>query len=286
MTSIHAQGIQPSSKLIKQLEKIQTLLSDQATLKDDPRLGEDYDDDLLLPKLVGSISLSATQEEPDLAHLALVVYDTEDNKVIHKVTKAINLGDYKDLKLTHDYINEYFPDQEEELFPLDLDDKINSIPYITNFLAFREVEPYAEIILGLEPHLRPKLIITEGGGRLHPRRCGLATHLGLLIDIPVIGLAKDLLEVGKWNRGQIKEQVADLEDGQSIDLDYEDEIVGKALKPVESSRIVYVSAGNNISIETSLKLIKELSDFRIPEPLRAACLEARQARRLANESSE
>lgn len=283
MTSTNVQDIQPSHKLIKQLEDIQNLLSEQVTLKDDPRLSEDYDDDLLLPKLVGSVSLSATQEEPDKAYIALVIYDTEYNKVVHKITKLVNLGDYKKLKLTRDYIHKHFPEKEDELFPLDLDDKMNSIPYITNFLAFREVEPYAELILDLDPKLIPKLLITEGGGRLHPRRCGLATHLGLLVNIPTIGITKDLLSVGKWDRFKIKEHITELKDGESIDLDYLGEIVGKCLKTYDSVRMVYISVGNNITIETSTKLIKELSDFRIPEPLRAASSEARQARRSANE---
>lgn len=283
MTSLKSQGLYPDPELIKQLETIQNLLASKAILHDDSRLKEDYEDDLPLPKLVGSTSLSVTQDEPDIGYLALIIYDTEECEVVHKVIQTINLENYKDLKLTQTYLEKHFPDKVNDLFPLKLNENMKTIPYITNFLAFREVEPYAEVILGLEEKYRPKLLLSEGGGRLHPRKCGLATHLGLLTDIPTIGVAKDLLEVGKWNRHQVKEDFKDLEGGETENLDYQDEIVGKVLKPVESNRLVYISAGHLISVDTSTKLIKELSDFRIPEPLRVASLSAREARRKALE---
>jgi deoxyinosine 3'endonuclease (endonuclease V) len=283
MISTVAKCITPDNELIQQLIKIQDLLSSKAILRDDPRLTEDYDDDLPLPKLVGSLSLSVSQEEPDKGYLALIIYDTEEWQVAHTVIKNINLENYKDLKLTRKYLKKHYPIEEAELFPLKLHNNSKSFPYITNFLAFREVEPYAEAILELEDKFKPKLLITEGGGRLHPRKCGLATHLSLLVDIPIIGVAKDLLEVGKWNRDAIKEAIKEkaksLKDTNSFDLDYMGEIVGKAFKSNGSSRLIYISPGHLISIETSIKLITELSEFRIAEPLRAASSAAKKARK-------
>uniref|UniRef100_A0A6C0EAL2 Endonuclease V n=1 Tax=viral metagenome TaxID=1070528 RepID=A0A6C0EAL2_9ZZZZ len=266
-------------ELIQKLIKIQELLSKNVILVDDPRLKEDYDDDLPLPKLVGSLSLSVSQDNPDNGYVALIIYDTEECLVVKTVIKNIDLGNYKALKLTRQYLQKHYPIEESELFPLNLPIDSTSFPYIANFLAFREVEPYAEIILELEPQFMPKLLITEGGGRLHPRKCGLATHLGLLVDIPAIGVAKDLLEVGKWNRDIIKEKVETLLTDDSFDIDYMDEIVGKALKSNNSTRIIYISPGHLISVDTSIKLICELSEFRIPEPLRAASFAAKKARK-------
>jgi deoxyinosine 3'endonuclease (endonuclease V) len=266
-------------ELIKKLVKIQDLLSKKAILTDDPRLKEDYEDDLPLPKLVGSLSLSVSLEDPNNGYMALIIYDTELCQVVKKVIKNIDLGCYKDLKLTRKYLQQHYPDEEPDLFPLNLPEDSKSFPYITNFLAFREAEPYAEAIIELEEEFKPKLLITEGGGRLHPRKCGLATHLGLLVNIPTIGVAKDLLEVGKWNRNIIREHFDKFLAKNSFDIDYIDEIVGKALKSNNSSRIIYVSPGHLISIDTAINLICELSEYRIPEPLREASFAAKNARR-------
>ena len=72
------------------------------------------------------------------------------------------------------------------------------LPYIAGFLAFREVEPILELLKTLKKtnsNIYPQIVIVDGNGTLHPRRFGLASHLGVLADIPTIGVAKNFLQI-------------------------------------------------------------------------------------------
>lgn len=128
-------------------------------------------------------------------------------------------------------------------------------PYIPGLLMLRESEPILSVLKLLEGDF--DVLLVDGNGRLHPRRCGLACYLGIILDKPVIGVAKSLL-CGR-------------EEDDNVVLDGEllGKIVGK-----KKGRKVFVSVGNKITLDTVTCLVKSLirEDQWLPEPLRLADL--------------
>jgi len=136
-----------------------------------------------------------------------------------------------------------------------------SFPYIPGLLSFREIP----VILGaLEKLARlPDLLVCDGHGYAHPRRFGLACHLGLVTGLPSIGVAKSIL-VGEH---------APLapERGSQSELIHADEVIGLALRTRHGVRPVYVSTGHRISLETAASFVLTCSPkYRLPEPIRLA----------------
>ena len=129
-----------------------------------------------------------------------------------------------------------------------------SFPYIPGLFMLREGEPLLKIVRLLK-NLFDVLLI-DGHGILHPRQCGLASYVGIMIDKPTIGVAKNLL------CGSILE---------SNYVEYNKTILGYRIKK-NNKKDIYVSVGHKISLETSIDIVKKLtkkSEF-IPEPLRIA----------------
>lgn len=151
-----------------------------------------------------------------------------------------------------------------------------SFPYISGLFAFRELPPVLKAIEGLS--VTPDVFVCDGFGLAHPRRFGIAAHLGVLIDAPVIGSAKSVLygknsppgeERGAWTpmvagRSEVVEDTASLAaDGA--------EVIGRTLRTRARTKPVYVSVGHRVDLEGSADLILRLSPkYRIPEPIRHA----------------
>jgi len=155
-----------------------------------------------------------------------------------------------------------FPEMEEiarsfAIVPLEF-------PYIPGLLSFREV-PALLAALGKLQEL-PDVLFCDGQGYAHPRRFGLACHLGVLVDRPAIGCAKSIL-IGK--HGALKEKAgswAALLDGAAGG-----ERIGVAVRTRSEVRPVYVSQGHRVSLETAIRLTLAVTDgFRIPRPTRDA----------------
>ena len=126
-------------------------------------------------------------------------------------------------------------------------------PYIPGLFMLREGEPLLKIVRLLKNQF--DVLLIDGHGILHPRKCGLASYVGLMIDKPTIGVAKNLL------CGSILEN-------NYIELNKT--ILGYRLK--NNRKDIYISVGHKISLETSIDIVKKLtkkSEF-IPEPLRIA----------------
>jgi deoxyribonuclease V len=136
-----------------------------------------------------------------------------------------------------------------------------TFPYVPGFLSFRETPA---VILALEQlRVRPDLLICDGQGIAHPRRFGIACHIGLLADIPSIGCAKSLL-VGRH---------APLPDerGASVPLIHQREQVGVALRTRPGTKPVFISAGHRISLATAIEYVMSCTTkYRLPETTRAA----------------
>ncbi len=134
-------------------------------------------------------------------------------------------------------------------------------PYIPGLLSFREIPVLVEIFKKLK-HI-PELIICDGQGIAHPRRLGLASHLGLLLNIPTIGCAKKVL-IGEYKPvGQ--------EQGSQSSLFYKDEEVGILLRSRKNAKPIIISPGHLIDLKSSLEIIKKcITRYRLPEPTRLA----------------
>lgn len=138
--------------------------------------------------------------------------------------------------------------------------EIVKFPYIPGFLGFREGAIMIKAIKSLEEKF--DVIIVDGNGKLHPRKCGLATHIGVTLQKPTIGFAKELL------CGELRELPKKYGEYREIFLG--EEIVGAAVKNTKNAKPVYVSVGNLITLEDAIRIVLECSVNRIPEPIRMA----------------
>ena len=138
-------------------------------------------------------------------------------------------------------------------------------PYIPGYLSFREAPLIIEAWQKLR--IRPDLLIVDGQGIAHPRRFGVATHLGLLLDIPTIGCAKSRL-IGECS-------CLPDEAGSYSLLTDKDEIIGAVVRTRKSVKPLYISIGHKIDLENSIQWILNCCrGFRLPEPTRLAHLAA------------
>ncbi|XP_019657923.1 endonuclease V isoform X1 [Ailuropoda melanoleuca] len=155
-------------------------------------------------------------------------------------------------------------------------------PYVSGFLAFREVPFLVDAVRRLrekEPRLVPQVLLVDGNGVLHHQGFGVACHLGVLTDLPCIGVAKKLLQVdGLENNARHKEKIRLLRaGGDSFPLiGGSGTVLGMALKSHDhSSKPLYVSVGHKISLEAAVRLTQGCCRFRVPEPVRQADIRSR-----------
>lgn len=134
-------------------------------------------------------------------------------------------------------------------------------PYVPGLLSFRECPAELEAI-GQLPFL-PDLLLVDGAGIAHPRRLGIASHLGLWLGIPTIGVAKSRLCGRHRAVGRQRGACVQLSDGGRV--------IGAVLRTREGIRPLYVSVGNRITLREATKWTLRLARrFRLPEPIRAA----------------
>jgi len=138
-------------------------------------------------------------------------------------------------------------------------------PYVPGLLSFREAPLIAAACERLTT--APDLILVDGQGIAHPRRFGLASHLGLLLDVSTIGCAKSLL-VG--SHGPLDEAA-----GKYVEITHEGDVIGAALRTRSGVRPVYVSIGHKVDLGSALSwTLGCCRGLRLPEPTRLAHLAA------------
>ena len=143
-----------------------------------------------------------------------------------------------------------------------------TFPYVPGLLAFRELPALLQAFEKLQQ--APDLLLVDGQGYAHPRRFGIACHLGLLIDVPTIGVAKSRITGAHDEPAPAAGARADLRDG--------DELIGVVLLSRERGRPLYVSPGHRIGFgpaaEWVMRLCRALpagrQGYRLPEPTRLA----------------
>lgn len=136
-----------------------------------------------------------------------------------------------------------------------------AFPYIPGLLSFREAPASLEALARLKS--QPDVLIVDGHGLAHPRRFGLACHLGVLSGLPAIGCAKSILVGEVGDLGEEAGSIAELLEG--------DEVLGLAVRTRPGGKPVYLSIGHRVDLDSALALILACSrGHRLPEPARLA----------------
>ena len=138
-------------------------------------------------------------------------------------------------------------------------------PYIPGYLSFREMPVVLRALEKLK--VTPDLVMVDGQGICHPRRLGIASHLGLFLSTPTIGCAKSRL-IGECKAPPEKE-------GAFCEVTDKGEVIAACLCTKASSKPLYISVGHKVSLVSSVNwVIKCLKGYRLPEPTRLAHLAA------------
>ena len=141
-------------------------------------------------------------------------------------------------------------------------------PYIPTLLSFREIPPAYSAIKKL--HNKPDVFLVDGQGFAHPYGLGFASHLGLILDKPTIGVAKSLL------CGKVEQHV---EYGWAP-LNYKGEVIGAEVVTKQGTKPVYVSVGHRVSLKRATEIVMECTGkYRLPEPIRRAHIIANEEKR-------
>ena len=149
-------------------------------------------------------------------------------------------------------------------------------PYVPGYLSFREGGPVLAALDRLE--VDPDLLLVDGSGRLHPRQAGLATHVGVVLDVPAVGVAKGLL------CGTPRHPLEGLEAGTTVAVEADDgvdappgTVLGYAVQTRQFAgggrhvNPVYVSPGHRVGAESAAALaLAACEGYKLPEPIRRA----------------
>jgi len=136
-----------------------------------------------------------------------------------------------------------------------------SFPYIPGLLSFREAPVCIDAIEKLK--VKPDVFIVDGQGFAHPRRFGIASHIGVLLDMPTVGCAKSRL-IGEFDEpGKRKGNYSPLTD--------DGKVIGAVLRTRNSVKPVFVSVGHKCTLDDAIKIVLECTTkYRLPEPSRLA----------------
>ena len=188
--------------------------------------------------------VSQRNEVPQEPHLVAGVDISGQNRQ-GKVTGAVVLLRWPDMQVVEVQVAEGVP----------------PLPYIPGLLAFREAPILLEALALLTS--TPDLILVDGHGFAHPRRFGIACHIGLLTQVPTVGCAKSILKGRYGFLGR--------ERGSWSELVDREEVVGVALRTRDGISPVYVSIGHKVDLPAARDLVLACcKGFRLPEPTRQA----------------
>uniref|UniRef100_A0A914XCG9 Endonuclease V n=1 Tax=Plectus sambesii TaxID=2011161 RepID=A0A914XCG9_9BILA len=149
-------------------------------------------------------------------------------------------------------------------------------PYIAGYLAFREAESLAALIARVRrthPDIFPQVILIDGNGILHPQRFGLASHIGVLADVPTIGVAKNLHHMDDL----VKYDDRSAKANRRALITDDGTVLGEAVCATSDAKNpVFVSIGHRITLDTAVAVVSRCSKYRVPEPTRLADQISRQ----------
>lgn len=212
--------------MAEQIKKQQTRYQAARSLQEELRqkvIIRPYDG---VPRLVAGADCAFSRKD-NLAFAAVVVLELETYRVVEQVSATHELD----------------------------------FPYIPGLLSFRELPVLEKAFAKLES--RPEIILADGQGYAHPRRFGLACHLGVALNKPTIGCAKSRL-IGEF-------EMPDSEKGSWTPLLDNDEIIGVVLRSRTNVKPLFISAGHLMDLESAQRIVMlALDKYRLPEPTRIA----------------
>ena len=214
----------------------------------------DRDEYVAHPRLVGGLDLSFFPNDPSRACAVLVVVRVADNAVGYEDARVVPL----------------------------------TVPFISGFLAFREAPASVDLIERLRkerPDLMPDVFMYDGNGLMHERRLGAASHVGVVADVPVVGVAKKLHQLP--GEGLTHARVDALYRQHAMDTtpashcalvsSRTGEAVCEMVRGAHSRQPLFVSVGNHVCLETALQLVLSMTTrAKVPEPIRQADLRGRR----------
>ena len=185
---------------------------------------------------------------------------TEDLFGDIKYVAGVDVGYSNDNRITQGAIAVLsFP--ELELKEQAIAKRPTSFPYIPGLLSFREIPAILDAFKKL--NIIPDLLLCDGQGLIHPRRFGLACHLGVLVNIPSIGVAKSHY-IGKYD-------AVGLEKGNWQPLIYQEKVIGAVVRSRTGVKPIYVSTGHKISLKTAINyVLKCTSKYPLSETTQQA----------------
>ncbi|XP_008445110.1 uncharacterized protein LOC103488248 [Cucumis melo] len=231
-----------SSVEIQNWIEAQDLLKKKLIKEDDL---EGNGDDL---KYVGGVDISFLKEDSSVACGTLVVMDLQTLQVVYDDFSLVTV----------------------------------QVPYVPGFLAFREAPVLLELLERMKkraPLLYPQLLMVDGNGILHPRGFGLASHLGVLANLPTIGIGKNLHHVDGLTQTSVRKLLSEGKNNDSIITlkGISGSIWGVAMRStVDSLKPLYVSIGHRVSLDTAIEIVKITCKYRVPEPIRQADIRSRE----------
>ncbi|MCS7123976.1 MAG: endonuclease V [Candidatus Bathyarchaeota archaeon] len=191
-----------------------------------------------------------------------IVFEDRLPKNIHFVG-GVDTAYFKDVAISASVVLEF---NNLNLVEAQVATRKVAFPYIPTLLSFRELPSTLACIKKLK--IMPDIFLVDGQGIAHPYRCGFASHLGVVLGKPTIGVAKSRL-------------TGDIEPFPNRDFTYlkdNNEVVGAALR-TPTGKTLYVSVGHMISLETAIKIVRHCTRGSIPEPIRLAHKRATTERR-------
>lgn len=199
-------------------------------------------------KYVGGLDISFDKKDPDNACGFITIMDIDTLQVVHKNFELIKLN----------------------------------IPYVSGFLAAREIPVYQSLLSKVKKHnpeYYPHLLLIDGNGILHNIGFGVASHLGVLENIPTIGVAKTLMCIDGLNEKTIKNIFKQncSNKGDYIDLKgVSGNIYGVAFKSsIIATNPIYISIGHMVSLKTAIGIVGKLCIFKNVEPIRISDIESK-----------
>lgn len=158
-------------------------------------------------------------------------------------------------------------ESKEEIANVTVEHEVK-VPYIPTYLAFRELPVIERLMKKLD--VEPSVLLIDGNGVLHPYKMGIASHVGVKLGVPTIGVAKSQL------CGKMKNNPSTV--GSYSEIEFEKQLIGYAYKSSQrGKKPIFISPGHRTSFKTSLTVVKRFSKYKLPEPIR-------HAHRLATES--
>ncbi|KZV19799.1 DNA repair ATPase-related family protein [Dorcoceras hygrometricum] len=222
-------------------------------------------------KYVCGVDLSFSKSDSSTACATLVVLDISTLQVVYEDSALV--------ELRVPYIPGFFGTGTLQVVYEDSALVELRVPYIPGFLAFREAPVLLELLEKMkkkELPTYPQLLMVDGNGLLHPRgKCfGLACHLGVLADLPTIGIGKNLHHVDGLTQSKVR-QMLEAEEDSSKDvftlIGASGSALGAAIRSTRgSSKPIFISIGHRMTLTTAIKVAKFTCKFRVPEPIRQA----------------